>query len=193
MKIKKTSNNKKTFIVASIVLLLIATPLIYVYAFNGDLFGWKKPSTPILEREGSSVNLDPPTLEQQQAGNNTKNDSTSDTPPDPAPIPGSDKKSVEVSITSANQNLQNNLLQIRAQIGAIDSAGTCTLTLTSPGKSTVTKTASTQPLASISTCIGFDVPLSEVTAGIWNVQVLYSSASLSGVASQEIEVRAQNE
>jgi len=191
MKIKKTKrsiNHKKLSLIAGAILLLIAIPLTYVYAFNGSLFGWKKPTIENTNVDNDSINYGPATPEQQQAGDSVKSGSTTDTPPKPTPIPGSSKKSVEVSITSLNSNSPNGPLQIRAQIGAVDDTGVCTLTLTSPGRSMVTKTASTQSLASISTCNGFDVPLSELSAGIWKAQIQYSSNALSGTASQDVDI-----
>jgi hypothetical protein len=178
--IQKKKFPKKIIATAVLILVLVAGALIYVYAFNGNILGWKKAQN---TSNGGNINYGPATSEQQQAGAKTKSGSNSDTTPTPTPIPGSNKKSVQLIITSANIN--GSMLHIAVQIDAVDSTGLCTLTLTSTGQSTVTKTANTQALASTSTCQGFDVPLSELPSGTWHILVEYSSSALSGSATQD--------
>ncbi len=189
MKIQTKGKSKKTktlIIVGFSVLVLVVAALTYVYALNGSILGWKKAQN---TSNGGNINYGPATSEQQQAGSKTKSGSNSDTPPTPTTVPGSNKKNIQVSITSANPNSPNGPLQIRAQISAVDDTGVCTLTLTSAGKTTVTKTASTQSLASISTCKGFDVPLSELSAGTWSAQIQYSSTTLTGSITQDVVIK----
>lgn len=162
---------KMLIIVGCSVLVLLVAAFTYVYAFNGNILGWK------------AVNNKPATTEQQQAGSKAKSSSNSDTTPAPTTIPGSDKKNVQLTITSANQNGSD--LQIGVLISAVENTGVCTLTLTSAGETTVTKTANTQALASTSTCQGFDVPVSELSAGTWHILIDYSSSTLIGSASQD--------
>jgi len=186
------STNKKRFpkkliITAGVVILLIAGALTYVYAFNGNLFGWTAPRT--TTTGNTSIDYGPPTSEQKKSGTQTKSGSTnsSDTPPAPTPITGSTKKTVQVTITAANQN--GSTLQIRTLIGAVEDTGTCALTLTRTGQTTVTKTAGTQALASTSTCKGFDVPTSELSTGAWQVLITYDSSTLTGSATKVITLQ----
>jgi hypothetical protein len=188
MKIKNNKKSTKTKVlitISSAVLALVIFSLTYVYAFNGNLLGWRASTS----QNKNLIDYGPTTAGQQQTTTKTKSGPNSDTPPTPTPIPGSSKKNVQVSITSANPNSPDGPLQIRAQISTVDDTGVCTLTLTSPGKPTVTMTANTQSLASISTCKGFDVPLSELAAGTWNAQIQYSSSTLSGSVSQDIVIK----
>lgn len=76
---------------------------------------------------------------------------------------------LSATITAANQNGQ--ILQIRTLVDIIDTNGVCTLTLTGPAEKVVTKTASTQALASSSTCKGFDIPVTELSTGIWKINI----------------------
>jgi len=190
MKIVNKKRFPKKFIAISIaVLLLASTPFIYVYAFNGNLFGWNnhQSSKPKNSTKGiDTINYSPATKEQQDAGNQTKSGS-SDTPSAPTPIPNSTKKNVQLTITAAQQN--GSTLQIRVMIGAVEGAGVCTLTLTSVGQSTVTKTTNSQALASTSTCQGFDIPISELPAGTWRAIIEYNSTALTGSATQDIVVK----
>jgi len=179
MKIKSLKRSTKTkmiiVIVGAVLLLAVISALTYVYAFNGNILGWKATSN------------GPATTEQQQSGSSAKSGSNSDSTPAPATIPGNDKKNVQLTITAANQN--GSILQIRALIGAVENTGVCTLTLTSTGKTTVTKTADTQALASTSTCQGFDIPVSELSTGTWNILIQYSSPSLTGSVTQDVTIK----
>ena len=189
MKIKKSrksTTRKKLIIISGFILLIFASSFIYVYAFNGNLFGWQKSTTPNTNKDQKSVNYDPSTPEQQKAGTTVKSGST-DTPPTPTPIPGSDKKNVQILITAANQN--ESTLQIRTLISAVENTGICTLTLTNAGKPTVTKTVNSQALASTSTCQGFDIPISELPVGTWHIVIEYNSTALTGSANQDIVIK----
>lgn len=179
--ISKKEFPKKIIITVSVVLLIIIIALTYVYAFNGNLFGWKKFQNTV--RGNSTVDYGPATTEQKQAGSETKSGSNSDKPPAPTTIPDSTKKNVQVTITAANQN--DSILQIRVLISAVEDTGTCTLTLTSTGQTTVTKTSGVQASASTSTCQGFDIPTSELSVGTWHIVAEYNNASLTGTYSMD--------
>lgn len=175
-------------LVCAILLLAAIATLTYVYAFNGDLFGWKKHQNSV--QDNGTINYSPATTEQQKAGSKAKSGSSSDTPPAPTQIPGSDKKNVQVTITAPTGATQNgSVLQIRVLIGAVENTGTCTLVLTRAGQSSVTKTAGTQALSSSSTCQGFDVPTSELSAGTWQALITYESSTLTGTATRSITVQ----
>lgn len=72
------------------------------------------------------------------------------------------------SITAANQN--GNTLQIRTLIETVSSDGTCKLTLTK-GSDVHTYTAGVQAQSSASTCKGFDIPTSGLSAGTWQIAI----------------------
>lgn len=191
MKISPRKTAKKPFFIAAGVLaLIVIATLTYVFAFNGSILGWNNHNA--SPKSGSSTNLDKPTDGQVQAGSDIKKENLdkangdSDTPPAPVTQPGSDKKSVEIIITAANQN--NNVLQIRTQIATVTSTGKCTLTL-SKAEQTVTKTADIQPLASTSACKGFDIPVSELSLGSWQATLTYENDSLIGSASKVITIK----
>lgn len=177
--------NKKNIIYVVVAVLLIAGGVAFAYYKHLGVFTSKPPS---------SVNLQPATNEQQSAGQqikqtnataNQKGASTgSDQPPAPTPQP-SGKSSVPVSITAANQN--GSLLQIRTLIEAVTSQGTCDLTLTM-GTATVTKSVAVQPLASSSTCQGFDIPTNELSPGTWTATVILNNTTLTGQATTTVVI-----
>jgi len=188
MKIKnKKTNLDKIIIICIIFILLISTLTVsYIYIFKGNLFGWKASKSQNTTNNQNSIDYNEATSEQKKAGNAVKSGLT-DSPPEPTSIPGSDKKNVQMIITAANQN--GSILQIRALISAVENTGICTLTLTSAGKPTVTKTANSQALSSTSTCQGFDIPVSELSAGTWHAIIEYNSTALTGSATQDIVVK----
>jgi hypothetical protein len=178
---------KKLLVLGAIILLIVASSFIYVYAFHGNLFGWQS-----AKNSPSTINYGPATSDQQKNGSTIKSNGTSgtsgsDQPSAPTTVPGSSQKSVSVTITAANQNGQT--LQVRVLIGVVENTGTCTLTLTQVGQTTVTKTAAAQPLASTSTCKGFDVPISELSTGIWHVNVTYNSTAFTGAATRDVTIQ----
>ena len=177
-------HTRKIIIPAIGVLLISSIALIYVYAFKGNILGWKASYT---TTNSNNVDYEPATIEQKQAGSQVKTGSNSDTPSAPTVIQGSNKKSVQMTITAVNQN--GSTLQIRSLISAVENTGVCTLTLTSADKPTVTKTANSQALASTSTCQGFDISTSELSAGTWHAVIEYSSASLTGSTAQDIVIK----
>ena len=186
--IYKKKFTKKSIIISGVIVLLIVGALVYVYAFNGNQFD-QKPQQKSSPSSINAVDYGPPTSEQQKSGSDIKSNSSnsSDTPPAPTPIPGSSKKNVQMTITAANQN--GSTLQIRVLIGAVENTGTCTLALTSTGRPTVKKTAGTQALASTSTCQGFDIPMSELSAGTWQALITYDSSTLTGSATKSITLQ----
>jgi hypothetical protein len=178
---------KKKVIIALIAVLFVGVSAVAVLYAQG--YFKSKPAP-------SGINYSPPTSDEKAAGAATKSNTTStstgksagssDTPPAPTAIPGSDKKSVQVSVTASSQN--NGLYQVRALIGALTNDGTCTLVLTQ-GSKTVTKTAATQASATSSTCRGFDVPVSELAAGQWQLNLSVTSPSLIGSTTSTITVQ----
>jgi hypothetical protein len=184
MKIKNTQKRSYSkaipaFSALVIVLALAAGSLVYVYAFGGNLLGWKRDET-TSKTSDSKVNLDAPTNEQVDAGNQVKKDTANGSEGTTQP-----STNVDVSITAANQN--GSMFQIRTLIGAVTSDGTCTLTLTK-GATVVTKSAGIQAQSSSSTCQGFDIPVSELSAGDWTLNLSVATNSLSGSTTSKITV-----
>ena len=142
----------------------------------------------------NSINYGNPTGDQQQNGSTIKQKSAtsktgsgSDQPSAPTTNPGSTQSSVNVSITAANQS--GTTLQVRALIGAVVNTGTCTITFMRTGQTTVTETSSVQPLASTSTCEGFNVPTSNLSPGIWHMTITYNDTALTGASEKDVTIQ----
>lgn len=178
--LQKRSGFKYTVLITFIILFFVFT-IILLLEKNGitNLYDNNKN----IENNSTNIDYNEPTINQINAGNSVKSSGSSDTPPAPTEIPGSDKKSVQLMITSKNQT--DTVFQIRALISAVENNGTCTLTLSNSNK-TVTKTAKSQALSTTSTCQGFDVPISELSSGSWDVLIEYNSDTLTGKVTEEI-------
>lgn len=194
MNIKSRSTPKKTIIISSIVVLgvtLVAAG-VYVYAFKGTILGW----SPLTSTQTSdTVDYGPATEEEIDSGNKTKaqnvNNSSQDNPKVSDKVenePRGNTGSIGISITVANQN--GDLLQVRTLIETVTTTGQCTLTATRSGSAPVTKTADIQPMASTSTCKGFDVPISELSTGTWTLTVVYKNQSITGSATKTVTIKS---
>lgn len=93
----------------------------------------------------------------------------------------------EISGYVTSKNIDGNVLRIRVQINELLASGQCELKLSKSGM-TVTKTAGVYNSASISTCEGFDVPISELSAGNWTITINVTSGSRSGAINDEVSV-----
>lgn len=184
MKLKQKSSKKVLIISVSVVALLLIGLSYYVFAMNGSLFGWKFRS----DTTSDSINLEPPTKEQQQAGSEIKQENIDTNKPgtgSEVPETPSDATKLSVNFTSVNQN--GDTLRARAQISPLISSGTCTLTLTKDSAS-ITKTASVYPTATVTTCQGFDIPTSELSPGMWTLDLDVTSEGKTGHAATSIQV-----
>lgn len=183
MKIQKKQSNKTKNILLSGSALAVV--LVLVIVFIRPLIFDKQINNP-SSNTNSSDNIDysPATNDQKQSGSDIKANGGSDQPSAPAVIPGSNKKKVEVTITSTNQN--NSILQIRTLVSTVTSEGTCTLTLSKTDSADIIKTAPIQPLASTSTCKGFDISTSGMSKGSWRASIVYDSDTLTGSVSKDL-------
>lgn len=186
----KRKGSKKAALIAVIsivLLLLIGTAAAYYFEL-----GPFKPTD-------SSVNLDEPTEEQKQTGNDIKQNSLdqvkdddkaqagSDPLPDAKPIDGSDKQSVNAEITTANQD--ESKLHIRTLIQTITNTGTCTLTMSGPSDAEYNESVGVQALPSSSTCKGFDIPLDQLSTGQWTMNIEFNNNDLVASTSKEIDIK----
>jgi len=178
----------------AVVVLLVASPFVYVYGFNGNLFGWQKSNT--TNEQTPTINYDEPTQEQIDAGNDAKADSdatfdsgkgeSDDSTTTPLP---SGKYAAEVTIIDPGSTNADGDLSIRASVDTIDSEGKCTLNiLTKSGAVVVNQTADTQAQSSYSSCLGFTVNKSDVPSGTYTVKVTYSSNTHEGSASADLKL-----
>ena len=90
------------------------------------------------------------------------------------------------SITALSQGASN--LEVRVLINSITDEGECKLTITK-GSTVIEKVSSIQPQSSSSTCEGFSIPLSDLSAGSWEVEINISSAGRSTTLNGDIAIK----
>lgn len=194
MNIQNKKLSKKPLLIIAIAVALCAIgAATYVYAFDGNILGWTsgassrkngidygKPTNEQIEGEKDITDRN---IESSNNGEDA-NGVGSDRPQDPQPQ-ASGKSTVNLSITAANQN--ESVYQIRTLIGNITSEGGCTLTLTK-GSQVVTKTSGVQSLPSGSTCQGFNIPLSELSPGTWQLSIIFENSTVIGKSQRAIIV-----
>lgn len=188
MKLPQTKSKKIILISLAVATILALSAVTYVYAFNGSIFGWNNKA-----RTVNDVDYGNATDEQTKAGSEIKENSQSDDPnkvgsdkPLEPESSSSGKSTVPIVISAANQN--GSVAQIRTLISATVGDGSCTLTLTQGAKS-VTKSAEIQSLPSSATCKGFDVPVSELSAGKWQITVTYENSTIKSSANSSIAIQ----
>ncbi|MDX2776415.1 hypothetical protein PV379_03550 [Streptomyces caniscabiei] len=174
----------KKILLTVIPLGIIAVAAVYIFVFNGSLFGWQ-----LRQEDPSNINLGPPTEEEANTGTKIKEKSIEQNQGKPTvgdnTPPAGQTDTISVGFSAINQN--EGMLQIRVMIQEVLSEGTCVLTLSQNGKS-VTKTADVYPTASISTCRGFDVATSELNSGSWDITVEVTSGERKGHAATNTQI-----
>lgn len=180
MKVIKNNKFKIPIIFMVVLIFLISSFMIYCKINNTFIF--QKSIIKQQTENGQVI--------KSQSVNNTENNkvtSGSDQPPAPTIIPGTDKKSVEMSVTSINQN--NSDLQIRILISTLTNSGSCNLELSKEGYDKISLVSEVQPLSNTSTCKGFNIPLSNLSSGDWNLVINFENESLTSKIAQIINVK----
>ncbi len=180
MKINSTKKrNVKACIGIIIVVFLLAVAgfLYYTHHFRTWPF---QPST-TDSRTDNGVSYSTSTSEQSKTGNDlketvgdaAKNGNTGDQP---------STTTIPVTITAVQPG---STVYIRANIERVSSTGVCKLTMNGPNGKTYSASAPTQPLASSSTCQGFNVPMSNLVPGVWRISITVEDGSATGTATTE--------
>lgn len=180
---KESKLSKKAVIIAAVLLVLAAGGVAAAYQFGViKTTPEKKTDAPAATNQ---VDYKPATDEQKQAGTEAKKDFIERTDKEettPTPTPGVSS----VSITNASQ--EGVTLRVRTTISS-QAAGSCKLTLSMPGQTSIVREAEIQDMGSYSTCKGFDIDTTSMTKGAWKVSVFFSGDSEGTAATTTAEVR----
>lgn len=183
----KHTNKPLIITIASIVAAVLAAS-VYVYAFNGNIFGWTnghRADTGSISSDATDPHMNT-TDESQQDEEASKTDNSPPASSDSEAKPTDQATTIQVTITSVNQT--PNMIQIRGLIASAQNQGKCSLTLEKAGRQPVILTADVQPLANSSTCQGFDVPLYQLIPGTWNITLDFKNGNISGHATSTVTV-----
>lgn len=95
---------------------------------------------------------------------------TGKTPVDNQPTNNKTTPSITVGASITYVQQTSTSLRIGTLVESVTSSGSCTVVLTK-GDQTVTHTVGIQPMASSSTCKGFDIPIIELPSGTWAINI----------------------
>ena len=183
---KKTSLKKPLLITAAVILILGLACVVYVYGLKGSIFGWSTSHsqiTPNNNDAGAATSKPIGTGASQPTPSKTPNSSEQTQAPATQP---DGSRLVDLSITSTSQTSSN--YHIGVIIYSVEGNGTCTLTLSRQGYTTLSQTVGIQALASSTTCKGFDIPMSQLSAGTWRASIIFAGPSVNGSTAQDIQI-----
>ncbi len=189
---KKINNRKKTLLIsAATLLILIISASFYVFAYGGDIFGWKNDINSSNKTDASLENSNAPeitapsTSDQIDAGSAIKKDSVENSKnTNPTEPTQTDKTAITVTAT---QSESDETIRIKTIIDTITNTGTCTLEMTQDS-TTIKRQAEIQALSSYSTCKGFEIPTSQLNAGLWDLKVSFTNSTHSGSSTIKFTV-----
>lgn len=167
---KKISNKKLILLVCLLVSGAIAISVIYLFI--------NRP-TPI-ERDNEIK--DNASIDTNSTNSTNKPNESPKTPIDNQP---SDQKDSGLLATITYIRQEDSLLKIGVDIGVITSSGECTLNLSKDEKK-VDYSVGIQPLASSSTCKGFEIPIIELSPGNWKISIVINSGDKSTTLTDNV-------
>jgi len=187
---RNTGKRKIAIILATLITLAAVAIATAVLAKIG-------PFEPKDNGTDTHVNLDKPSDEQVKAGEAIKKDSVnsgdkgassgSDSSTPPSPSSSGNTTDVTMNITAANQD--SDTLYIRTLIQLVTSSGSCQIKMNGPNGKTYSATSNVQAVSSSSTCEGFNIPTSNLSAGNWTINVTFSNGSYSAATSKEVTIK----
>lgn len=168
---KKISNKKLILLVCLLVSGAIAISVIYLFI--------NRP-TPIEQDNDIKDNASIDTNSTQNSTN-----SPNESPKTPIDNQPSDQKDSGLLATITYIRQEDSLLKIGVDIEVITSSGECTLNLSKDEKK-VDYSVGIQPLASSSTCKGFEIPIIELSPGNWKISIVINSGDKSTTLTDNV-------
>ncbi len=182
MRIQQKKSPKKALLIAGITVLVLGGG---VYAYYATRPSDDKHSTETANNDNPKTN---------DEGTDKTDDKTTPT------SPGEDGKDTPKQYEGDNPNTDKSLigiinyksvvdgnLTLRVTIDQSLTSGTCSLKLTSAGK-TVTRSAPVITNPSSSTCEGFSVPVSELSSGQWTIEITVTSGNRTGTFKDKVTI-----
>lgn len=173
---------------------LIIVIAVLVIALGIGFYFWKIKKSPAESANigisksgtGGSINYNPPSEDEKNTSEQQKDDIINEETKDPSKPPID--SNLAVTISRANQLGKGEPLQVRTVVSGT-SSGTCTLTLSKTGQTTITKTIQVTPDATYVTC-NANIPASEFSAdGEWNLEInVKHNNAVSLAASQKVSI-----
>ena len=130
------------------------------------------------------INLEPPTEEEQKAGNTQKEKIVEE-----QQVEKENQLPNEVSVVITDASQYNDEVEVRAFVNNIIEDGVCTVTF-SLGQTKIDKEVPAKAQASSTTCLTLTVPRSEFSStGEWSVLVKYKNQKIMGSTVGKITIK----
>ena len=181
MRIQQKKSPKKALLIAGITVLILGGGVYAYYA--------ARPSD--NKRSAETANNDTPKINDETDKTDDKTTPTTtgeDGKETPKQYEG-DNPNTDKSLTGIinYKSVADGNLTLRVTIDQSLTSGTCSLKLTSAGK-TVTRSAPVVANPSSSTCEGFSVPVSELSSGQWAIEITVTSGSRTGTFKDKVTI-----
>jgi hypothetical protein len=184
-KIFSNSRSRKIIITLSVLAISLTTALVLLELFKVTDFYTKTTKNEAATDTKTSINFEPPTEQEKQAGNKRKQEIVSQqtTPEDPK-----EKPKTEVVIVDAGQYGDD--VEVRAFATNSTESGVCLFVFSKSDYPSIKKETAATPGPSTAPCFALSIPRAEfTTTGTWTLEVSYESATRSGKASQELTIQ----
>lgn len=183
MKLPKQNTSKRTRWIVAVVVVALAAVGVVGYA----VFWQNKPAQHTTPSSDHRAEI----TRNSERGNTNSHKANNQREKEKATIKQYEGESPDDSQSltgSINyKNIVADELILRVTIDQSLSSGSCQLRLTNAGK-TLTKTALVIPNPSSSSCQGFNVPVSELGSGAWQIEITVSSGDRSGTIVSSITI-----
>lgn len=179
---KKSSKKPLVIIVSILAVAAIVAGWLY-YAHHYQTWPFHSESKPESSQTSRKIDYSPPSDDQTKNGAGVKGQIADGSKDEgSATQPTTPQNTLGVTITSVQPG---QTVYVRAMINSVMSSATCTLNMTGPNGKTYSATAPVQPMASSSTCQGFNIPMTNLTSGNWQITVTVTDGASTGSATTE--------
>lgn len=180
---QKKSNKKLLVIIVSILVAVVVGWLFYAHHYQTWPFhsADKTQASPT----GRKIDYSPPSDDQTKNGADVKSqiaDGSKDSKSATESPSTTQQSTLGVTITTVQPG---QTVRVRAIVDAVASSAKCTLNMTGPNGKTYSATAAVQPMASSSTCQGFDIPMTSLASGDWKITITVIDGTSTGSATTE--------
>ena len=175
--------NSRAILLILVSIVLIATFSLFVLEKTQVINLYSKPKIAVSTEAPRPVNN--VIYSPASSTDTTEGDGIKQTLIDKANKPTEPTSKVNVSLSAANQDMKGGPLIVRAIVDT--NGGTCNLSL-SQGSINKNYSAEVINLGTYYGCKGFDIPVSDISDGEWQLTLKVSNDSVSGEANQKVVI-----
>lgn len=189
----KSRPHKRRLSRRSWLLIITTICIVVLLACTAAFFRFDQPASPQKNDDATSHNNTESKSNDQsqkpapQADQTTQRESEKNLPKNEngtAPMPQS---ASGLSLHISHKSITNGTLVLRSTIQQQLASGSCTLTLTQ-GNRVITKKADIIQNPTSSTCMGFDVPTTELGSGRWGLTLYVAGGGKTGSVTDSVEL-----